>query len=326
MELHRLQSRSELQNIFEHSERIKSRILQNYEAGRTSLCAFDIELIRNWRFDSNITLEREQILTQTGWDELEGLGRRYQQAFPELLPTTYSRDHFFFRSTTTQRSIESLRAFTVALFGVTGAQQVVPEPINNPDFLLRGHDFCNAFDELREPNIEQEAFEEGPEFQQMLTEVSNKLGFYGSHHLGKVEVETLVNLCRFEQSWNLNSFSPMCSAFSMANHQVLEYHEDLLWYYRFGYGHPRHRTLIESLNCYLWQDLARFLQTNDPRDQKAKIFSGHTATIQLFLVTMGLYEDSNLLTRYNFAQQIFRLWNMSKLSMKASNLAIIRYE
>lgn len=323
----RLQSRSELQDIFDYSGRIQEGVLRNYDAGRTSLCAVDIEMIRNWTFDPNITLDREQILTETGWNELAGLSRRYQQAFPTLLPSTYSANHYFFRSTSTQRAIESLRAFTVGLFGESGAQQVVFEPIVNPDLLLRPHDFCNDFLEVSDPSDEQEAFAEGPEFQEMLTQVSNKLGFHGSNHLERVEVETLVNLCRFEQIWNVTSNSPWCSAFSVGNHQVLEYYEDLLWYYRFGFGnHGQYRTLYESINCNLFQDLLRFLQSNAPSDQTTKIYSGHTATIQLFLGMFDLYKDEDLLTRHNFAQHVIRLWKMSKLSMKATNMAIIRYE
>lgn len=320
----RLQSRSEIQNIYDHSERVRSGILSSYAAGRSSLCESDVALIRNWTVP-DIPLEREQALTDAGWAELEGLAQRYQRAFPGVLPSTYARNDFYFRSTSTQRAIESLRAFTVGLFGAS--QTVVFEPIVNPDLLLRAHDFCDAFIAVSGTNEEQEAFADGPEYQEMLTQVSNKLGFFGANHLTRVEVETLLNLCRFEQIWDINSTSPFCSAFSIANHQVLEYYEDLHWYYRCGYGNIReHRVLYESVNCNLFQDLLRFLASDDPNDFRAKVYSGHTATIQLLLTTFNMFRDSETLTRHTFAQHVLRQWRMSKISMKASNLAVVRYE
>lgn len=62
----RLPSTADLRNIFEYNEILHSDILSNYDSGRTSLCSSDIELIKNWYFDPNITLENEQHLTHSG--------------------------------------------------------------------------------------------------------------------------------------------------------------------------------------------------------------------------------------------------------------------
>lgn len=322
----RLPNAEDLGNMMGLNERLKSDILRNYNAGRTSLCAADIELVRSWSFDSNITLARQQYLTVSGWNEFQGLAQRYQRAFPTLLPSTYTANDFFFRTAFTQRAIGSIRAFTDGLFGFNGWQQVQFEPIPSLDFVLRPHDFCNALNDLISDPVEQSAFAERPEYQEMLTQVSAKLGFHGSNQLREVEVQTLASICRFEQIWDINSPSPLCAAFSVANHQVMEYHDDLFFFYRFGYGRPSHRTLFENINCNLMQDLLQYLQSNNPADHKARIFGGHTATMQLILVTLGVYEDSTLLTRHNFAQQTFRQWRTSLLSMMASNLVVVKYE
>lgn len=323
----RLPTRSDITNMLEHNERLHSEILRNYDAGRSSLCAADIELIRNWRFDPNITVEREQLLTVTGWNEFQNLAQRYQVAFPTLLPSTYTQSHYLFRTVQTQRALGSMRAFADGLFGYNAFENVRFEDVPDIDLLLLPHDNCPLFNEITAVSSEQLAFAEGPEYQEMLSQVSTKLGFHGAQHLRPVEVSTLVNLCRFEQIWNINGTSPMCAAFSFANHQVLEYFEDLHFYYRLGYGHATEfRTLFEGIYCRLTQDLLGFLQSTDPNDHTAKLYGGHTAMMQLILVTFGLFEDEVPLARHNFAQQIFRQWKTSRISPKGSNLAVVRYE
>lgn len=322
----RLPSVRDLGMIFEYSERLHRDVVMNNENGRTSLCASDSHLINQWMFDPNITLEMEQLLTTSGWNELQGMAQRYQLSFPTLLPSTYSPTDYYFRTTDTQRTIASLQAFADGLFGVNGHEQVEYEDIPERDYLLRPNNYCELYNNVTEIHVEQNEFLEGPEYQEMLTQVSRKLGFHGSHALRAIEVQTLATICKFEQIWDLNSTSPMCAAFSVANHQVLEYFEDLDYYYRTGYGYTNYRQLFENLNCHLLQDLLAHLQSNDVNVPKAKIFNTHLVVLQLIYVAFGAFEEPIPLTRHNFAQQTFRQFKSSVLVPMAANIAIIRYE
>lgn len=322
----RLPSTTELTNILNHGVTVHKDIIRNYEAGKTSLCAADFELIRNWHFDPNITMSNEQFLTVSGWNEMQGIAQRFQKAFPQLLPSNYSVRDYFFRSTSTQRAIAGLRAFADGLFGFNGHEQVNFEPISDPDYLLRPYYNCPLFIDATLVTIERDEFVEGPEYQQMLTQVSAKLGFHGAQQLRAAEVEALANICRFEQIWDLDSPSPICSAFSIANHQVLEYYDDVYYYFRYGYGYKKYRTLFENMNCELMQDMLMYLQSNNPADHKARIFNAHQQNTQLMFVMLGVFEDEAPLNRHNFAQQTSRLWKTGKTTPKASNLAVIRYE
>lgn len=322
----RLPSLSDLTKIFLHNEKLHEDILNNYVSGRTTLCAADIELIENWRFDPNITFGNEQFLTVSGWNELRQLAERYQSVFPTLLPSTYSRNDYFFRSTATQRTIETLRAFADGLFGSDQYQHVEFEDIDQPDVLLRPYNFCPLYDEIPDIRAEQNEFLEGPEYQEMISQVSHKLGFHGSHILRAEEVETLAIICRFEQIWDMNTTSPLCAAFSVANHQVIEYWNDLYYYYRWGYGPKNYRTLYENLPCHLIQDMLNFLRSNNPNDHTARIFGAHLPSLYLTLVSFGAFEEGIPLTRHNFAQQTFRMWKSSNITPMAANLAVVRYE
>lgn len=95
---------------------IHSQIQTNYNQGRTSLCASDFELLRNWRFNPNVTLDVAGHLSRSGWKEIEALARRYQAAFPTILTSPYSPNDYLFRADESQRTIYSLRAFADGLF------------------------------------------------------------------------------------------------------------------------------------------------------------------------------------------------------------------
>lgn len=307
---------------------VYNEILSNYNQGRTSLCSSDIELLRNWEFNPNITAEFAHYLAASGWDEFEGIAQRYRAAFPSILSSTYSPNDYLFRGTNFQRSQASLHAFADGLFGVDGHKNVNFVAVE-PDYLLRGYTLCPLYADIMFNLPERDAFREGPEFQQMMSQVSAKIGFHGSHALRNNDVNTLSILCAFEQNWNLNEASPdspFCSAFSVANRQVLEYLEDLEFYYRVGPGNVEHRRLFENMVCFNMQELIQFLVSNDPTDHKARIYSNLVTVLPMMLNNLGAFGTDERLTQHNFAQQIDRVWRTGSIIPMGANLVVVRYE
>lgn len=180
------------------------------------------------------------------------------------------------------------------------------------------------YDEIRDNEIEMNAFEAGPEFAEMLEQVNRKLGFFGGNQLSSRDVRTVWDFCKFELSWEPATPSPWCSAFSIANHAVMEYLEDLDYYYGMGYGGDV--PMFANMNCHIMQDLLRFLESNDSSDQHARLYSSHSRALQLFLVTLGVFNGDEHLTRHNFAQQTFREWRSSLIAPMGSNFIVIRFE
>lgn len=135
------------------------------------MCQQDFNLINNWRFDPNITVEVEQFLTVAGWNEIVGVAQRYRNAFPTLLPSVYNRNWFKFRHTNRQRTQASVRAFADGLFGHNGYQQVYVEPVLDPDRLLRPHDGCHLYDAASDNTVQRGLWQNGPEFQTMMNQV-----------------------------------------------------------------------------------------------------------------------------------------------------------
>lgn len=317
---------TDLANVLANSERLHREILSNYDKGRTSLCASDMELIKNWHFDTSITPDRARDFIPFGWEEAKAPAQRYQDAFPSLLPGKYSHSHYFFRSANTNRTVGHIRAFADGLFGVDGYKQVEFEDIPEPDFLINTVSYCPLWRDAVSNPVENNEFLEGPEYQKMSEEVSAKLGFHGTHALTLNDIEVLDILCQFDNTYlYANSTSPFCAAFSIANYQVIEYARDLFDYYRQGYAPSFYHRLFENLSCFLMQDLMRFIQSNDVNDQKARIFSAHIEAYHYMLVSLGVYRDIPL-NRYNFAQLKNRSFKSSQISPSGSNLVVIQFE
>ena len=129
-------------------------------------------------------------------------------------------------------------------------------------------------------------------------------------------------LCRFEQAFDLYKPAPWCSIFSLNDIAVLEYGEDLGYYHEAGYGFSMNKNIL----CEAVQNLLNYLQSNDPTEQPARILITHSTSMQLLMVSLGLFEDATPLLRSNFAQQSYRKWRTSQQTAFASNLAVIRYE
>lgn len=176
--------------------KIQDDIFRNSERGRTTMCRQDLELIRNWVMDSNFTLEHEAATTVAGWTAMQNIARRYQQFFPTLLPTTYDPSWYRFQHTITRRSHNSIRGFVDGLFGDGSWGQVHFEQMPDNDLLLRPIEFCPMFIEKTATLPEREAFEEGPEVEQMVEEVNRRLGFHGGNSLDFRTLWIMWEWCR----------------------------------------------------------------------------------------------------------------------------------
>ena len=133
----RLPSSGDTRRMLDIHERLQAQVSANYDAGRTQLCSQDIENIRNWRINSNISVDRNSELVETGWIELRDIARRFQSAFPTVLPSAYNRSRFIFRGTDRQRTVASLQGFAEGLFGQNSWQTVQFEQKSDPDLLMR---------------------------------------------------------------------------------------------------------------------------------------------------------------------------------------------
>lgn len=223
---------------------VQNDIIENYAAGRTSLCRPDFESIRDFTMESDFgdtfRIENAGLLTDSGVFAMQNISRRFQELFPDILPETYTPARFHFRHTGSPRTNDSIRAFATGLFGAAGAANVVYEPVPENDWFLRPFDFCPAFNEENADFLRQrDVFENGPEITEMIEQVNAKLGFRASNRLSFQQIFTMWNWCRFKIASTFESSGsetgahcPWCAPFSVEHHLLLEYYSDLgIFYY-----------------------------------------------------------------------------------------------
>lgn len=100
------------------------------------LCDEDLELLRYWKYDANITEDKANMLTTQGWEDIKYLAIHYQSAFPSLLENIYSPQKYQFKYLNSERTNASLKAFLEGLFGDHAYDHIVTPSPSKDDLLL----------------------------------------------------------------------------------------------------------------------------------------------------------------------------------------------
>lgn len=286
------------------------------------MCPDDLELLRTWQWDRNVTVDYESFLTDQGWTDLKYLAKREKERFYEVFNGPYDKQRYLFRHTKTQRTEASFKAFVEGLFGDGAYNFINAEPEPTDDTLLKPYDFCPAYDANKdknnEPDSELNKFLRSALYAQTLADISTRLGF--RYNLSTDQVEAMWDACRFEQAWRLQQYSPWCSVFTKSQANVLEYKEDLKYYYQNSYGYEK----SSDLACYAVADMMKHMSRAD--NEQVIAYFTHESEIQLFLTALGAMRDRNALRADNFASMRNRNFRSSELTPFTANVAAVRYQ
>ncbi|KAG5344462.1 MINP1 phosphatase, partial [Acromyrmex heyeri] len=232
-------------------------------------------------------------------------------------------DEYLFRTTEAHNSMTS---FMEGLFGSTTA--VLPEESSLNDTFLTAYKTCgvwkNEENEGSFENMERSRFDAGPEFQNLLRNVSRRIGFL--YNISADRIDAMYDACRYQKAWSVTELSPWCAVFSKEELRILEYREDLDYYYKAGYG----RDINTRLGCPLLHDMMRHFW-NVARDEMSGepagiFYFSDIISLQNLLTTMGINEDQTRLTAYNYKEMARRQWRTSIISSFAANLIAVFYK
>lgn len=216
----------------------------------------------------------------------------------------------------------SYYAFVEGLFGERAHFHIKPPIVPDRDLLLTPHQNCEASknnsDTIDEEGAEPWRFEDSDEFQQMIRDVSLRLGMIKP--LDIVMIKKIWNMCGYEQSWcGTEMPSPWCAAFTPSHFDVLDYREDLVFYYKKSYG----SAVNIKITCKTVQDMLEHLMAND--SYKVVAYFVHSTLLQLFLTSMRAFRDEPLYYN-NFHERRNRTFISSAAITLAANLAMVKYE
>lgn len=313
---------------------LRTQILKNMETQdpQKRLCEKDINKLKAWNY--NLTTDLENQLTFQGHDDLLFVGKRMKSKFSILseaaaLPEKESQKYLLFRSTNTTRTVESARAFLEGIYGDKVPVEFPPSVDIDP--LIKPYDKCKTWDgavKSKEVQKEVTMFQEGPFMKGTLARVSKRLGF--SYNLTLDTIDLIYEMCRYEKAWHLQTLPAWCAAFSKQDLKVMEYNEDLKYYYKNGYGN----VLSQRLACPLVQDLfTRFKKTANLKNPSMEevgsvgtFYFSHSSMILLLLNRLDIAHDKYALTHDNFPTQNKRLWRTSLIDPFGANLAAVFYK
>lgn len=216
----------------------------------------------------------------------------------------------------------SYYAFVEGLFGERAHFHMKPPIVPDQDLLLTPHQNCAASktnsDTFDEEGAEPWRFEDTDEFQQMIRDVSLRLGLIKP--LDIVWIKKIWNMCGYEQSWyGTEKPSPWCTAFTPSHFDVLDYREDLIFYYKKSYG----SAVNVKITCKAVQDMLEHMMAAD--SYKVVAYFVHSTLLQLFLTSIQAFKDEPL--HYNnFQMRRNRTFKSSETITLAANLAMVKYE
>lgn len=246
----------------------------------------------------------------------------FQRTFQNLIEPRYSKDKFKFGYSDTQRTQASYKAFVEGLFG-PGADGIIDtRPETNKSILLRPYESCPEFEvqseKAKDKNSEHYKFQQSDVYKKAVEDISIRLGY--KYTLNSKQVDAIWDMCRYDQAWYLQDESPWCAAFTPDHVSVLEYLEDLKYYYQAGYGSE----LNSKIMCAAVKDMVKNLQ--EEANPKVVAYFSHASAIQLFLTALGYGKDNEPLRADNYSQMKYRKFKSSVLSPFASNIAVVKYE
>ncbi|XP_043785464.1 multiple inositol polyphosphate phosphatase 1-like [Apis laboriosa] len=305
----------------------QNQIINNHELRNNGhMCNKDLENLKKWKQNDYLMIQRAKVLAPQGVEDMRLLARRLQSTFPHLLQSNNNeniteQDYVFKESD----AYTSSGAFMEGLFKVKDAIDVEKVPDN--DTLLTMYKTCDSWDnEYNNASYEEViAFEESEDFENLVKNVSRRLGFFTD--IPKDLILTMYDMCRYEKAWTVTQLSPWCAVFSKEELHVLEYREDLYYYYKAGYG----REINARLGCTLLQDMMNHFwkveQENESNFQPKGIFYfSDTISLLNLLTTLNINKDEMQLAAFNYKEMAKRQWRTSFISSFAANLIAVFYK
>lgn len=259
--------------------------------------------------------KKEKALSQTGFEELEELGKELKKDNPELFKE-FKKGNFLFYVTEKTRTVDSFKGF---LKGIRPNEDYKPTPkVDNA--LLRFFDLCKKYiDEVETNNsslVEMNSFMDKKHrdiYDEMLLSYEEN---YNPYNFSNKEMKSVYTIVGTEYA--VNGVSEWSMFLSQKAANLLEYAADLKNFWVQGGGHP-----INSLqSCVILKHLFNHfdLILSNTSKSKGNFYFSHAETLIPLYTLMGLFVDKKPLTHNNYLTQRVRLFKTTRVIPFAGNI------
>ncbi|VVC33277.1 Hypothetical protein CINCED_3A021902 [Cinara cedri] len=283
------------------------------------LCRNVLDSLRRWEFEVNPASEDD--ISPQGKMDMHLMAKRMKDKMSEVLFNENNQNTYKIYSSEDNKVINSAEEFAKTMFGEDYITNVPIEIVpNNSSYI--GLESCPKWTEEIQ-NSEASMFLKSPEYMNMISQISKRLGF-----LDNITDEIILAMyesCRYNKALVLESYPAWCGLFTRQELQLLEYYEDLDYYYKYGYGSE----INEKVGCPIAQELLGYLNAvakDDPEIPSAVFRFGSSAGLMTTLLALGIVKDSVPLTHTNYHDQNRRQWKMSQVDPFSGNLAAVFYK
>jgi len=283
------------------------------------VCPEDLRLLQDWRVDLDVSQEKQ--LHSEGEREMVLLGHRWRLRLPALL-SAYSESLFRLRSTLTQRAQASGHSFVTGVWPAVPRGDIVwQEPAIGHDPLIRFYKLCQAWikdvKKNKEANIEKLNLEQSQRMAEMLSSLEAVLGV----EVSLEEADIMYLMCNFDLAWDPASPSPWCRVFTDQQLQLMEYREDLEYFWIDGPGFD----ITGDQACVLFSDVLTTFQNIAAGHQKpsGSFYFTHSGTLLKLLAFLNVFTDEDKMKSDNFEQMEGRKWKTSQIGPFGGNIAFV---
>lgn len=133
------------------------------------------------------------------------------------------------------------------------------------------------------------------------------------------DIQMMYEVCAFETAWWRFIASPWCTLFDKSSIKMLEFAEDLEYYWKDGYGFD----ITHSQACPAFKDLVDHLRLNSTHPASTFYFT-HSGTVLKLLAALDLYKDGKKLKHTDSEEK--RKWRTSEIDAFASNLMFVTFQ
>ncbi|XP_046750480.1 multiple inositol polyphosphate phosphatase 1-like [Diprion similis] len=311
--------------------KLRNQIIYNHKVrGSGRLCPEDLENLKRWRLSKSITYVNSDQLNSQGIEDMNQLGKRIRTNFPELFPpavTDVSARNYKFRMARGGRMSSSLTAFRD---GLLNGVYVPKDELPANSTLWVAYSRCPRWetDVANDPVHLNEAikFVHGPEYQNLITNVSQRLGFH--HNVSSDAVRQMWEMCSYDKALKVSKLSPWCAVFTDEEMRVFEYKDALIDYYKRGNAHEYN----VRLGCPPLRDMVDSFRKIEGEDggysvEPKGVFNvGRSRSYHLFMAALGIVNDSSPLLASDFKLRKKYLWNTTEIGSFGANIAAVFYK
>ncbi|XP_075235471.1 multiple inositol polyphosphate phosphatase 1-like [Lycorma delicatula] len=289
------------------------------------MCKRDQDNLRAWDFYG--TPDMHNILMPQGYEEVKKLGQRFRQRFSEFYYGNYSRDQYHFSSSLARRAVHSGYAFVDGMFG-EDVDIYFPQP-DEYDPVLSGYKHCPKFEKAFSDDNPKESQKEYVKFinsdimKKLIHEVSVRIGLH--YDLEFSILQYIYFMCAYDNSWTVDKISPWCAVFTKEHLKILEFSEDLYYYYKLGYG----MDMNQRLGCPPIRDM--FMKLNDTvnrggiPEKKAYFYFSHSGLFQRMTAKLGMFKDPYPIIQTSYINKT-RKWRSSFIDPFGSSFSAFLYK